>query len=258
MGRESEDDRLRIVAAIPCFNTERSIADVVSRARRYVDEVIVVDDGTLDGTAQVARRAGALLATHESNGGYGAAIKSCFAAAADCAADILIILDGDGQHNPHEIPLLLEPILKEEADLVIGSRFWRQGATTQPIKSNGGNKMPAYRALGIKVITFLWDFGSRIKVSDAQSGFRAYNRKLFEKLPLSERGMSISIEILEEARRGGATIKEVPITCYYPASSVRSRAVKHGVGVALSVARIRLKYIVQGLLKRDGGNGSTL
>ncbi|MBT9141262.1 MAG: Undecaprenyl-phosphate mannosyltransferase [Dehalococcoidia bacterium] len=113
----------KVVAAIPCFNTKPAIAGVVSKARRYVDQVIVIDDGSHDGTAEAARAAGAGVINHSVNKGYGEAIKSCFKAAKANAADVLVILDGDGQHNPDEIPNLLTPILKGEADLVIGSHF---------------------------------------------------------------------------------------------------------------------------------------
>jgi len=185
----------RVVAVIPCYNTEHHIAEVVTRALPYVDQVIVVDDGSTDDTVEVARKAGAKVISHSTNRGYGEAIKSCFEAAKTNTADVLVILDGDGQHNPDEIPKLLARILKAEADLIIGSRFL----------SNEGS-MPRYRKFGISVITFLWNFGAKVKVSDTQSGFRAYSKVIFEPFHLSEKGMSISIEILEKARRRGATI----------------------------------------------------
>ena len=119
----SQETRPKVIAAIPCFNTEPFIADVVFKAKRYVDQVIVIDDGSHDNTAEAARAAGALVINHGANRGYGEAIKSCFEAAEANAAEILVILDGDGQHKPDEIPLLLAPILKGEADLIIGSRF---------------------------------------------------------------------------------------------------------------------------------------
>ncbi|MFC1912160.1 glycosyltransferase family 2 protein [Chloroflexota bacterium] len=116
-------------------------------------------------------------------------MKSCFEAARSNAADILIILDGDGQHNPDEIPQLLTPILKGEANLVIGSRFLANTAN-----------IPRYRKCGIIIITFLWNFGSAMRVSDAQGGFRACSKKVLETLHLSEKGRGISIETLEKAR----------------------------------------------------------
>jgi len=232
-----QGNRPKVVVAIPCFNVEPYIKEVVSKASRYADQVIVVDDGSEDRTAEVARAAGALVISHGTNRGYGEAIKSCFEAAKTNAADVLVILDGDGQHNPDEIPKLLAPILKGEADLIIGSRFL----------TNEVN-MPRYRKFGISVITFLWNFGSEVKVSDAQSGFRAYSKKVFETFPLSEKGMSVSIETLEKARRKGAIIKEVPISCLYVPSTLNLRAIRHGLSVALSVVRIRLKNSLHSLI----------
>lgn len=227
--------QLKIIAATPCYNTERFIGDVVSRARKYVEQVVVIDDGSHDNTAKAATAAGALVINHRANRGYGESIKSCFEAARANAADILVILDGDGQHNPENLPHVLTPILNGEADLVIGSRFL---PPTQPTPLTN---VPRYRKFGINVITFLYNFGSKAKVSDAQSGFRAYNRKVIEAFNLNEKGMSVSIEILIKARKKGFVIKEVPISCSYSPSRLNIRAIKHGLGVALSVVRIRFK-----------------
>ncbi len=242
LSQPSQKIRPKVVAAIPCFNTEYFIGDVVSTAKNYVDHVIVIDDGSYDGSAEAARAAGAQVINHGTNRGYGEAIKSCFETVKANAADILVIIDGDGQHNPDEIPKLVTPILNGEADVVIGSRF------LQPIQSA---IMPSYRKFGISVITLLFNLGSKTKVSDAQSGFRAYNRKAFTNLPLSERGMSASIESLEEARRRGAIIREVVISCSYVSSTLNLKAIKHGLGVALSVVRIRLKHCLFGGSKRS-------
>ncbi|MFC2020136.1 glycosyltransferase family 2 protein [Chloroflexota bacterium] len=220
----------KIIVCIPCYNTESTITDVVSRARKYVDDVLVVNDGSQDDTAEVAKRAGARIVNHNVQGGYGESIKSCFESARLSGADILVILDGDGQHNPDEIPRLLTQILKGEADLTIGSRFL-----------NNKMEIPRYRRFGISVITLLFNIGSKVQVSDAQSGFRAYARNAFEDLRLSESGMNISIEILEKVRHRGATITEVPISCLYTSSMITWKAIEHGLGVALSVTWIRFK-----------------
>lgn len=226
----SQTKQLKVIAAIPCCNTEPSIAEVVSKAKKHVDQVIVIDDGSHDATAEAARAAGALVISHDTNRGYGEAIKSCFEAAKTNAGDVLVILDGDGQHNPDEIPKLLTPILHGAADMTIGSRFITKERS-----------MPRYRKFGIDVITLLWNFGSKTKISDTQSGFRAYSKKIFGTLPLSEQGMGVSIEILEKARRRRAIIKEVPISCLYAPSTLNPKAIKHGLGVAFSVVRVRLK-----------------
>lgn len=222
----------KVIAAIPCFNTQKFIGDVVSRARKYVDEIIVIDDGSTDMTAEVAASIGAKVISHTENKGYGEAIRSCVMAALMNSADVLVTIDGDGQHNPDEIPCLLAPILTQEADVVIGSRFIKNGA-----------KMPRYRKFGIGIITFLWNLGSNTKVTDTQSGSRAYSKKIINTMKFSEKGMGISIEILERARLGKARIKEVPISCSYENNnaSFSVKALRHGFGVALSVVRIRIK-----------------
>ena len=228
----SKNSKPKIIAAIPCFNTESSIKELIARAKAYVDQVVVVDDGSRDGTATAARAAGAFVKSHRKNGGYGEALKSCFEAAVSHSADVLVILDGDGQHNPDEIPKLITPLVNKEADLVIGSRF------LQPAQQTA---MPRYRAFGINVITFLFNIASRKKVSDAQSGYRAYSKRVFEDLVLTEKGMGISIETLEKAIKKGADITEVPISCFYVQSRLNWEAIKHGLSVALSVIRIRFK-----------------
>ena len=233
--RSSQEDLPKVIAGIPCFNTKPSISDIVSKAKKHVSQVIAIDDGSKDGTAEAARTAGALVVTHSQNKGYGEAINSCFEAAKTEAADVLVILDGDGQHNPDEIPKLIAPILHGEADLVIGSRFLSNEAY-----------MPRYRKFGIRVITFLFNFGSRTKVSDTQCGFRSYHEKLFSGLAHNEKGMGISIETLEKARKMGVVIAEVPIYCQYAPSTLNVKAVRHGLGVALAVIKLRLQSLLWG------------
>ncbi len=236
----TQKTRPKVIAAIPCFNMERSIRNIISRARKHVDGVIVIDDGSHDGTAQAAVAAGAFVISHATNRGYGEAIKSCFEAAMVNTANVLVILDGDGQHNPDEIPELLSPILSGEADLVIGSRFL-----------TNKHNIPRYRRFGIGVITFLWNFGAKVKISDTQSGFRAYRRVAFQNFSLSEPGMSVSIEIILKARKMGLRIEEVPISCYYAPSKLNIKAIKHGLNVALTTVMLRLRYTI---LKIPGGS----
>jgi glycosyltransferase involved in cell wall biosynthesis len=225
--------RKKIVAAIPCYNTESTISEVVRGARKYVNEVFVIDDGSTDLTAVVARSSGAKVIKHGINRGYGEAIKSCINVAKNSNCDILVIIDGDGQHDPDEIPNLLSAISAEEAELVIGSRFVANG-----------HDVPMYRKFGINVINFLWNFGSNVKISDTQSGFRAFTKPVLHDIRCNDSGMSVSIEIIEEAREKGIKIKEVPITCQYENNNsvISTKAFRHGLGVALSVLQIRLEH----------------
>jgi len=267
MTQNSELKTHKVIAAIPCYNTAKTIAKVVAKTKKYVDEVIVIDDGSKDKTALSAKKAGAKVITHPKNKGYGAAVKSCFIAAQAVDADVLVIIDGDGQHNPDDIPSLLSPIINKEADLVIGSRFLHASVILEASKGGAegsqgravpspspetynsklkthNSPMPPYRRFGIGVITLLWNIGSKIKVSDTQSGFRAYNKLMIKDMLISENGMSSSIEILEILRKKNPRIKEIPITCSYENnnSHLTTKAALHGLGVAFSVIKIRFKY----------------
>jgi len=220
----------KVIVAIPCFNEQDFIGDIVSRARNYVDKVIVIDDGSTDNTAEVARAAGAEVIQHKERRGAGAATKSGFEAAKANNADLLVTLDGDGQHNPDEIPKVLAPALRGEADLVIGSRF------IEP-----QTNVPRYRRFGIDVITWLCNLGSRVKISDSQSCFRAYSRRLLEAVDITEDGFGFSVQMLIQARRKGFVIKEVPISCVYHSQGSSLNPIAHGLSVAWSVIRLRLK-----------------
>lgn len=221
-----------VIAAIPCYNTQDFIGDVVTRAARQVERVVVIDDGCRDKTAEIARRAGAEVVSHGVNKGYGEAIKSCLEAGRKAGADILVTLDGDGQHRPEEINALIAPIASGEADVVIGSRL-----------SGASGNMPAYRRFGIKVITLLFNLGSKTRLEDAQSGFRAYSSRALKAISATCRGMDASVEIIIQARKAGLRIREVPVSCRYHANSSTKNPVVHGLGVAFSVVRLRLKNL---------------
>ncbi len=221
---------MKVVAAIPCHNEERYIVDVVARSLSHVDAVIVVDDGSTDSTARNAEAQGASVVRHPTNQGPGAAVATGFSAALEAGADVVVTLDGDGQHNPDEIPLLSSPIVEGQADIVVGSRFL-----------NGRSNAPLYRRFGIGVITYLYNLGARDRLRDSQSCFRAYSRRLLEEIPLTERGFGFSVEILIQARRRGYRIAEVPISCAYHRESHSLNPVHHGLAVALKVLRLRLR-----------------
>lgn len=220
-----------VVAAIPAHNEEKTIAKVVLEAQKYVDKVVVCDDGSDDLTAEIADKLGADVVSHTTNKGYGTAVQTLFGRTLQLGATTLVMLDADGQHNPSEIPSVIEPILEGNADIVVGSRFLNENKKT--------NNVPKYRQIGIKIITRLSGAASKHVLSDCQSGFRAYNRKAIESLELSEKGMGISIEILMEAKKKGLKIAEVPISCNYKGLDTSSNgAVIHGVGLITSLVRL--------------------
>jgi glycosyltransferase involved in cell wall biosynthesis len=226
------NERPYVIVGIPAFNEEHSIARIVLDAQKYADTVIVCDDGSSDLTAKIAERLGAEVVRHPQNMGYGAAIKSLFQRALDFGADVLVTLDGDGQHDASEIPQVVKPITDGQADMVIGSRF---------IDNQGTKEMPAYRRFGAQVITKLVNGSSRTGVKDSQSGFRAYNRQALQRLCVSEAGMGASVQILREASKQDLRISEVPSTCKYENngySTSTKNPVTHGVGVIMSLIRL--------------------
>jgi len=234
----SQAVRPKIIAAIPCFNTESTIGEVVSRAVKHVDLVLVIDDGSTDNTAQVAKAAGAAVVSHRNREGYAESIKTSFEVAKTSAAEILVTLDGDAQHNPDEIQKVLAPILKDGADIVIGSRFLHRGKEGETVELTD---MPRYRRFGIAVITWLFNLGSRVKVSDAQSGFRAYSRRVLDACRPTERGMGISVEMIIEARQKNFLIREVPVTCIYHKSGSTQSPISHGLSVVFTLVKLRLQ-----------------
>jgi glycosyltransferase involved in cell wall biosynthesis len=219
-----------VLAAIPAFNEQKTIGSVVLTARRYANKVIVIDDGSEDETAWIAEQAGATVIHHPTNRGYGAALRSCLDYARNNDFGVLVVLDGDGQHRPEMIPRVVAPIREGRADVSIGSRFLRGH------KSIG---VPRYRKFGIGVITRLTNLGTRHsgKITDAQSGFRAFSRAAIAAINPLEEKMGASAEILWEADRHGLRILEVPIVVDYHASGSTRGPVQHGLSVVGSMIR---------------------
>lgn len=218
-----------VVACVPAYNEEKTIAKVVLLAREHVGKVVVCDDGSSDLTAEIAERLGAEVVRHETRLGYGAALQSLFQKARELGADVMVTIDGDGQHNPQEIPRLVDPILEAKADVVIGSRFLEKTE----------NDVPAYRRWGISVITKLAGKASNNNVSDAQCGFRAYNKKAIGNMKLVEGGMGASAEILLKTSEHGLKVAEVPINCRYQGLETSTHSpISHGLGVVMSIIRL--------------------
>lgn len=220
-----------VVAGLPVYNEEETLGSVVLQTRSHVDAVVCVDDGSSDASTRIATACGAEVISHRANRGYGGALKTLFRTARERKAAALVVLDSDGQHDPADIPALLEPILNGEADIVIGSRFVAGGA---------GTDMPAYRRLGIKVITAASNLSSSTNISDTQSGFRAFSQRALERLHLESNGMELSLEMLEAADEHDLRVVEVPIVIRYdvPKGS-RYTALSHGFTV-LSYALLTL------------------
>ncbi|MEM2930959.1 MAG: glycosyltransferase [Thermoproteota archaeon] len=218
-----------IVACIPAFNEERTIASVVIKTMRHVDKVIVCDDGSTDLTGEIAEKLGVEVIRNERNMGKGVAIITLIMHVKKFKPDIVVFLDADGQHNPDEIPRIIEPIVRKEADAVIGSRYVEGSQVDAPF----------YRRLGLRVINFLGRKSGKKIARDTQSGFRAYSGKVLELLEVCEaKGYGVETEQLAIVAKNGLRVVEVPITVRYRGLERTSKKnpVRHGaelVGIAL-------------------------
>ncbi len=194
----------KVLCVSPAYNEEKTISKVVKGALKYTNGVIVVDDGSTDSTYKEARKAGATVIRHNKNKGKGIALKTGFKNALETAADIIIVLDADGQHNPEEIPKLLKTMNSEDSDIVVGSRFLGD------IKG-----MPRIRILSNTLTTMILRLYFGLPITDSQSGFRAYKRQVLEKVEFFAPRFSAETEILIDANRKGLKISETRVQTLY-------------------------------------------
>ncbi len=218
---------MKILIGLPAYNEEKNIASVIMNIKKAYDQIIVCDDGSTDLTGPIAEKIGAVVITHPKNLGYGAAIRSLFTKFIESDADILVTFDADGQHRIEDIQTVIEPIIKNEADITIGSRFL----------TKDNKDVPAYRKIGIKAITNLTNVGAKNKITDSQSGLRAYHKCVISDIFPSEHGMGVSTEILMKANKKQFRIREVSIKILYGENTSTHHPVSHGVSVILSTMK---------------------
>ena len=218
---------MKIIVGIPAFNEEKNIAVLIIQLKKIADKIIVCNDGSTDLTSKIAEELGATVINHEKNLGYGAAIRSIFLKSKDLDGDILVTFDADGQHRIEDISRVINPIINGESDLVIGSRFLDESA----------KEVPRYRKVGIKVITKITNATIKKQLTDSQSGFRAYSKKVLNELNPSELGMGISTEILIKASAKNFRISEVPIKIIYNGDTSTHNPISHGSSVLFSTIK---------------------
>ncbi|MFX0135424.1 MAG: glycosyltransferase family 2 protein, partial [Candidatus Hodarchaeota archaeon] len=196
---------------------------VVLDTKRYVDKVIVIDDGSKDKTAKIARLAGAEVIQHIQNGGKGSALKTGFMVAEKLKPDVVVCLDADAQHNPDFIPKVIAPVLSGEADMVIASRY---------VDKKSLKPVPKYKRFGLWVLSKALNLGSKCKISDTQCGFRAFSGDILGKFRFQQNGLSIESEMIEDATENNIKIKEVSFMPKYNGSDTPSeKPGKHGLRV---------------------------
>jgi glycosyltransferase involved in cell wall biosynthesis len=210
-----------LCAVLPAYNEELVIGSVVLRTKQYVDSVIVVDDGSSDRTAEVAKLAGADVIRLEYNTGKAYALLIGLRHARETGCTIAVMLDADGQHDPKEIQRVAGLVRAGKADFVIGSRF---------LGKKG--RIPPYRQLGQKILDFFTNISAKTSVTDSQSGFRALSSKALDNLDFKSDGYNIESDMIAHFAKLGIPIMEVPISVTYDVPNKHKKhPVTHGVGV---------------------------
>ncbi len=201
---------MKLSIIIPAYNEEATISHVLRglKSKGYKN-IVVVDDGSIDKTPHIAKKEGVKLHSHIINRGLGGALGTGIEAALLENPDIIVTLDADGQHDPKDIKKLIKPIIRGEADVVIGSRMLNPRG--MPFSKRVANKIGNF-------ITWLL-FG--VYISDSQSGLRAFSKNAAQKINIKTNGMEVSSEILKEAKRNNLKIKEVPIKTIYTKYSIK-------------------------------------
>ena len=215
---------MKTILIIPAFNEEKAIGDIIEKSFQYVDDILVVDDGSRDNTYEIVKNTDALIIRHETNLGKGVALRDAFNYIS--GYDIVVTIDGDGQHDPSEIPKLIKPIKEAKADLVNGSRYL----------DGFDDDTPAYRRVGQRVLDIATNITSGTSVTDSQSGFRAFKGDTIKYYRFRDTGFGIESEMLADASENNLKIIEVPITVRYDVENSSTKGpVTHGVGVLIKI-----------------------
>ena len=201
----TENNGKRSLAVIPCYNEGRTIRYVIQKSKKHVDDVLVIDDGSSDDTGKIAKKTGAKVISHRFNKGKSAGIKTGFAYALANNYDFVVTLDGDAQHNPNEIPILLNYVKNNGHDIILGIRW---GKNTE---------MPLWRKIGKRILDYTTGLGNGWYVTDSQCGFRAFNKKAVENLisRLNGYGFTVESEQLIRAHEAGLKVSSKPVSCKY-------------------------------------------
>ncbi len=214
-------DDVNLIVLVPAYREELTIAMVVMLSKQHADKVIVVDDGSPDRTAEIASMAGAEVLRLEKNQGKAGALNSGFDYCLQYNPRCVVMIDGDGQMDPAQIPIVARPVLEGKADLVIGSRFIGEKA-----------EIPKHRVFGQKMLNKATNIGSDVKVTDSQSGYRALSRKALENLDFDSESYNIESDMIAHFASRGLRIIEVPVTVRYDVPNGHKQSpFRHGFAV---------------------------
>ncbi|MFH1610961.1 MAG: glycosyltransferase family 2 protein [Patescibacteria group bacterium] len=235
----------KVIAVLPAYNAEKTLEKTLNDIPAgWVDEVILVDDFSNDGTVELAERLGLVVFRHEKNSGYGANQKTCYQKALEQEADIIIMIHPDHQYDPRLVPDLLLPLIREDVDAVFGSRMMRPGSARA-----GG--MPLWKYIANISLTKLENIFLRLKLTEYHSGFRAYSRKALKEINFLNNSddFVFDTEIIIQLKVKKLAIQEVPIeTRYFPEASMIG--FKRSVEYGLSIIKNLFQYIMHKLKLR--------
>jgi glycosyltransferase involved in cell wall biosynthesis len=226
---EGKNDALnpgsQVVICIPAYNESTVIGEVVQKSKSFTPNVLVCDDGSTDATSAEAANRGATVLKHSTNRGKGAALRTLLWEAAKLRPSAVVTLDGDGQHDPCDIPKLVGPVLRNTADVVIGSRFGAE------------NHVPFYRRFGNSFLTLLTNWIAGTRLQDTQSGFRAYASRVLPSLSIEDNGMGVDSQILIQLARKGFRIQERKVSVIYSGDTSTFNPLSHMIRVIWSISR---------------------
>lgn len=220
----------RVLVIVPAYNEERFIGSVVLKLKQHHVDVLVIDDGSTDKTCQIARAGGAEVHCLPSNQGKGAALNIGFQLARQQQPDAVVVIDADGQHLPEELPRVITPILTQQADICVGSRYIENTSNT-----------PTERRLGHKLINLATSVPSGIYVSDSQSGFRSFSPRALDLIQFKSDDFSVESEMQFLAREHNLKVIEVPISIRYD-DPIKRPAIKQGRIVLNGILRLIGQY----------------
>lgn len=223
-----------VIAVIPAYNESRNIGSVIAQASKFVSSIIVVDDGSADNTKDVAAALNAKVVRNKRNMGKGVALKRGIIECLRYNPDMVVTIDADGQHDPSDIPKLLEPIKSEDADVVVGSRYIEEALSDAPF----------YRKIGLNFLNWSNRFLVKSTVKDGNSGYRAYTKEVLSTiLKYDSAGYGVEVEQLAALESAGFRIMEVPITVKYKGliNTSKQRPLFQGVHILSAIFRIAVE-----------------
>jgi len=222
---------------IPAFNEESTIEKVVSDLILKYENIVVVDDASGDKTNEIVQKFNVVLLSHLINRGQGASLKTGITFALQNGADIVVTFDSDGQHSSDDIKSLILPIINNEVDVVLGSRF---------IQNNLTNNMPRIKKVILKAAVVFTKFTSGLSITDTHNGLRAFSDKAARVIRIGQDRMSHASEILDEINRNKLSYKEVPVNIEYTEYSKSKEGENQSI---FAFIKILFKYFIGKLMK---------